>query len=585
MKDKIVFHMEVLFFWFLVGVYAPYELYISNVNEFWFSLKDFLGGIILISLIGILIFEIIIHILPKGTSEYLLFFVFYLGFITWVQGTFLNLDIGIMLSSIVQFKRYWVHFLVDAIVWFICFAVAFYIFFKKRELFKKISIIVSSFLFAVLFVTAFVLAVFSYKDETNKTNSTFFYSTENLTTFSNNDNIILFVLDMFDRDYLNTIIADQNEVLDKFDGFTVYDNYTGGFATTFASLSLINNGEFYLNNSSYEEFCNSIQKNQVDVLNDNGYTIENYGCSGFPKRQLDIFSNVKYGNKIVNNKKNFYSHIYEMGAFRYAPNIFKRWLIGFNDRLKNDYIIISDYQNYSSDNINIYNNICNSPLKIQYENDYKVIYANGTHYSYVNDENLNRVAANDDNTIECGIGVLKMVSAYIDKLKEAGVYDNTTIIITADHGYYHHDMDEFTQPILMIKEKSKHGKLKFNGAPVYQADIPATIVSIATGEDVNELGTSLFSINDTDERQRLYYHYDLEDYDQLTGNRRMIEYSIDTDSNKSDSYHLTGNEYTYNGNLINHEDYCKTCQARNKDKNGCYWHIKTDNYPEKSLVQ
>ena len=222
---------------------------------------------------------------------------------------------------------------------------------------------------------------------------------------------------------------------------------------------------------------------------------------------------------------------------------------------------------------------------MQYENDYKVIYENGTHYSYVNDENLNRVAANDDKTIECGIGVLKMVSAYIDKLKEAGVYDNTTIIITADHGYYHHDMDEFTQPILMIKEKSKHGKLTFNGTPVYQADIPATIVSIATGEDVNELGTSLFSINDTDERQRLYYHYDLEDYDQLTGNRRMIEYSIDTDSNKSDSYHLTGNEYTYNGNLINHEDYCKTCQSGNRDKDGCYWHIKTDNYPEKVLIQ
>lgn len=234
MKSKKVFHMETVFLWFLIGIYAPYELYISNVNEFWFSLKDFLGGMILISLIGILIFEIIIHILPKGISEYLLFFVFYLGFITWVQGTFLNLDIGIMLSSIVQFKRYWVHFLVDAIVWSICFAVAFYIFLKKRELFKKISIIVSSFLFAILFVTAIVLAVFSYKNETNKTNSTFFYSTENLTTFSNNDNIILFVLDMFDRDYLNTIIADHYEVLDKFDGFTVYDNYTGGFATTFA---------------------------------------------------------------------------------------------------------------------------------------------------------------------------------------------------------------------------------------------------------------------------------------------------------------------------------------------------------------
>lgn len=102
---------------------------------------------------------------------------------------------------------------------------------------------------------------------------------------------------------------------------------------------------------------------------------------------------------------------------------------------------------------------------------------------------------------------------------------------------------------------------------------------------MNELGTSLFSINDTDERQRLYYHYDLEDYDQLTGNRRMIEYSIDTDSNKSDSYHLTGNEYTYNGNLINHEDYCKTCQSGNRDKDGCYWHIKTDNYPEKVLIQ
>ena len=37
-------------------------------------------------------------------------------------------------------------------------------------------------------------------------------------------------------------------------------------------------------------------------------------------------------------------------------------------------------------------------------------------HSYVNDENLNRVAANDDKTIECGIGVLKMVWIQLDIL-------------------------------------------------------------------------------------------------------------------------------------------------------------------------
>ncbi len=30
---------------------------------------------------------------------------------------------------------------------------------------------------------------------------------------------------------------------------------------------------------------------------------------------------------------------------------------------------------------------------------------------------------------------LKLLSSYIDMLKNNGVYDNTVIVITADHGY------------------------------------------------------------------------------------------------------------------------------------------------------
>lgn len=79
-----------------------------------------------------------------------------------------------------------------------------------------------------------------------------------------------------------------------------------------------------------------------------------------------------------------------------------------------------------------------------------------------------------------------MLDAYLQQLKDLGIYDNSTIIITADHG-----SEARSQMIFFMKGKNEtHDSMQTTNAPISLNDLVPTIVE-AIGEDYAPYGQSV----------------------------------------------------------------------------------------------
>ena len=85
-------------------------------------------------------------------------------------------------------------------------------------------------------------------------------------------------------------------------------------------------------------------------------------------------------------------------------------------------------------------------------NSFRFIHLMGAHWPYTLDKNGDRVKESD--LIEQSEGSLGIVADYLQEMKRLGVYGNATIVVTADHGYWHLNADELnyaSSPIMLVK--------------------------------------------------------------------------------------------------------------------------------------
>jgi hypothetical protein len=114
--------------------------------------------------------------------------------------------------------------------------------------------------------------------------------------------------------------------------------------------------------------------------------------------------------------------------------------------------------------------------------------------------------------VEQGRASLKIVCEYMNQMRQLGIYDNTTIIITADHGQGNvldSDKDSgipdrSSRPILLVKTPyAQSDSMCVSNSPVSQMEIMPTIMDLV-GADKTEYGSgrSLDEIAETEERLR-----------------------------------------------------------------------------------
>ena len=108
-----------------------------------------------------------------------------------------------------------------------------------------------------------------------------------------------------------------------------------------------------------------------------------------------------------------------------------------------------------------------------------------------------------DQNVQASMTILKQ---YLDDLKEAGVYNNTAIVVMADHGYWTYWDDKLlgrSNPLLAVKGVDESHPMALSEAPISYEDLQECFSRLLDGKSSDQV----FDAKEGDQRVRRYLSY------------------------------------------------------------------------------
>jgi len=261
-------------------------------------------------------------------------------------------------------------------------------------------------------------------------------------------------------------------------------------------------------------------------------------------------------NSMINYWGCVYS-LYQMGQYRDVLWPFKWAFWYYTDEINRSLVLgdeatAPDETIYLIDDVRYYNRLCEFGLTLEegnYDGAYRFIHLLGSHYPFSYDEEANFIGDDQSNVFRQTQGAMHIVYTYIDQLKKLGVYENTTIIVTADHGYWTivlEPIEETSTPIMFVKPEQSAEldaqPIITDEKPVSHLDLQATVLD-AIGLDWSEYssrdewaGYSMFGYIDPN---RIRYYLTTDSEPDLT-EVQFREYRIDGNALDWNNWHETG---------------------------------------------
>lgn len=482
----------------IIFISIPIEVFSNNLSEFTFSAKDFVPmSIMLAFLFALLIFAVLFS-LPKKANRIVSFIILFLALMFYIQGTYLNsganslggdnMGEGVSTASIVINAIVWV-LLGASLIVLSCFEN------EKRTWIKYVAYVLTAVFFATQLVTIIVSFTkenffaerserIAVEDESARDKS---ITTKGLTTLSTSNNILYFCVDRFDEEYALDAYAQDSTIFDDLDGFTWYQDYISLYGHTFPAVSSMLTGQqLDLDNQSREDFLDSAYTSAapLEELNKNGYSINlytqaYYAYSGFLP---DYVNNYVEGTYTTNNKMMLACKMALISVARVSPLFIKQYIgKSLNSDTCNSEVSFSDAEGnggHSTDNKKIWELINDMRFSTTDNKIFSFIHMEGCHNVDYN-ENFEKASISESKDITNSVKTsFKIINKYLSALKENGLYDKTTIIITGDHAAPHNDssnISEVRQTALFFKPSSSSGALRTSKAQVAQVNIWPTI--------------------------------------------------------------------------------------------------------------
>lgn len=360
-------------------------------------------------------------------------------------------------------------------------------------------------------VTAVSLMV-SNPDFAHKSAS-YYESDDHEFELSDDKNFIILLLDCFDATYYQEAVSD--ELTAKLDGFTFYPDTMSMYGHTTCSISQMLSGAPFTNQTPYREY----EEKEFEAgpllkrLNSEDWNIGLYSEYVFPRVDaLDNTDNLKIYESKITSKSKFYKTIYRVVGYNIVPYHFKQ-LLWFYPNLVDmkDSPVDMKYSAYLGENERFYVGmddfkICNSTPT------FKFYHVDGMHTPYMTDADVSQ-QEEETSFEEAREANYKIIDKFIDELKQMGVYDNTAIMIAADHGGMDNLNGYKQNPLFMVKGFNENHEYKVSDTALSYVDLPKiydAMLDGKTGEDV-----MAFSSDYENDRERLFYVYGFDYMDQM----------------------------------------------------------------------
>ena len=532
---------------FMLLLFAPLEIYLSNTTEFWYDTSILLPFVIkdfFIFLGASLIFFVITYFLGDKIHVFSLYGYFTCLVACYIQGNYMVEGLPPFDGTEVNWALYRKETIINIIAWIVIAAIILTVLCVfKADKFKKVVTFASVFLLLVLGST---LAVLSISGGLFEQKQFVKFTKDDQFEMSKDTNFIILMLDAIDEECFWKIWEQHPEYEAAMADFTFYNNTMSGYAYTEHSLPLIISGEWFENKEPFEDYNLRIFRDSpfFNHLEKEGYTLSLYEDDiKFEVGVMDgEFNNMMYTKSSLWDESLFNKRVLKMVGVKYAPYFLKPYCWFNPEMLKHQEMPTTDEEIFSSSNKAFYEDLKNEEITFVDGKRFKLIHLMGAHVPFKYDQYMNEIDNADYFT--CIESSMTVTMAYLDKLKESGVYDNSIIVILSDHGYNikgdavdtpqrDENETERQHSILFVKGLNERHDLKISGAPISHEDLIDAYYKLLDGS----MSDDCFEYKEGDYRERRYllYKYLGEDY--------MTEYIQTGYAGDEDTLIPTGNVF------------------------------------------
>jgi hypothetical protein len=390
----------------------------------------------------------------------------------------------------------------------------------------------------------------------------YYLSYEKSFELSHNRNVIVFVMDTLDVRIMDDLLRDVPEIAEQLDGFTYYRNNVSEFMDTIPSvINMLTDAERRAvdNYTSKQAWENRIF---IDDLKDDGFLskliLDNSTFSNFGEiyeradniRTADS-SYMKIRYDVILNRT------FEFSFSRLLPksvSLTNRIDDGFGNAfiewgIEDSYDMVSPRIEKDSD-VKLFNNLREIGLSAPHsENVFAFKHLCAAHsggYFYNEQEDILEFcekAPSYETRVISGRAGFVILREYFRQMKELGIYDDSAIIIIADHGIRDLIIEAnvrtpifpLTTPVtsaLLIKQPNSHGEIVIDSdSQLSHKNFAATVLQLSLLCH-EEYGMSYFDIIESGGAQIRYWR-------ETSIAKNGVLYVIDGDANDLDNWVLT----------------------------------------------
>ena len=529
-------------FTFMYFIYGVYETYFANMSEWKFIFMDILPPSLMILAILILLSFGAAYFIKGKNLDFIAMIFTALCVISYIQNAFLNVSTFI---NGAQENASAALTIINLLLWLgIIVLVPYIIYCCYNKSMKNILRICSAATGLLLIMQGSALSYMminglSEKQSREKTGYTL--SGAEQYEVSSNENVIVFIMDTYYSGFFDEWLENHPEYYDTLSDFIYFDDVNSEILHTALSMpSLLTAHETDYTISLIESNKNCWNSDEANFfyssMHDDGYAVRLYTdsdkYSGGAENMLGKIDNVCEYTAVYTSKKiPTYFSLARLSAYKFLPLSLKNVFYVTDSYLVNQYttsdsatanIDLSDWeqspQSSKSRGIDFYNFDYYNSLKNGLSTTNKKLcifqHIHGMHTPYISvHRNFVEPRADIDMNV-AQEGCMEIFTNYISQLKEIGVYDNSTIILTADHGM---PLSIYTgSPIMLVKPQGRtNDRLTINSAPGnLQTDLLPTILD-SIGLEHEPLEYSLMEMDENMQRERtlriLGYSFDYPD--------------------------------------------------------------------------
>lgn len=522
----------------LVGVLAllvccviPASQYLGNVGEFLTAPGPLAALLVVPPLLAVVVTLVIQRFAGHPFGTRFSSAVAMIILLAWLQAYLLVWDYGLLDGSPIDWQTPWWRGWVDLGLWAGGLTLAIALHRRLHEPLAIAACVVVGMQLAILASQALALRQTLALNQTRRATAG---DIGPLARFSPERNVVHLVLDSFQADVFKDIIEGpaQSYFRPALQGFTFFEENLGTFPATYLALPALLSGRVYTNQEPQAQFMESVYagKSILNAAHDAGYEVDLAADAWF----LNLLMQGRHDNAYMTTqppRAEEAARLLDLGLFRLAPHWLKPAIYDDQRWLLQRWVAKSDLLRFPYFTHNAF--LADITRRLAADRAapvYKYIHLMTTHAPFVVNPDcsyagrtLVRVRETVTAQSQCS---LAFVVALLERMKQAGVYDNSLIIIMGDHGGHipphryregsfeqggatfvlRSDLVGLATPLLAIKPPGATAPLRVSTALSSSTDVAATIDALL-GLDAGMPGRSLFDPARDPAAPRHFYGY------------------------------------------------------------------------------